>query len=148
MSEVVIYKLTSNPWKKVFPKLLEGVLNKGNRVHVFCIDGSIKELDDLLWTYEQLSFLPHGTSEDPHSEGHPIILSSKPFAINGAKVLAIANDKVPDNFYEYEKILCVFDSTQYGSIEPFLKQCDDKKIQKSFFVQNSNGAWDKVENLS
>ncbi len=147
MSEVIIYKLTNNPWKKVFPKLLEGVLNKGNRIHVYCNNESIAEIDDLLWSYEQLSFLPHATADDPHPEDQPIILSNKPFSKNGAKVLAIANDIIPENHHEFDKILCVFDQSKHGSIESFIKQCDEKKLHKSLFIQNAQGSWDKVENI-
>jgi DNA polymerase III subunit chi len=147
MTEAVIYKLTNNPWKKVFPKLLEGVVSKGNKVHVLCAAEKIKEIDDVLWTYEQLAFLPHGTSEDSHVENQPIILSSKPQALNGAKILAITNDNIPENYKEYDKILFVFDASQHQSIPNVVKQLEEYGIKKSYFIQNAQGAWDKAENL-
>ena len=147
MTEAIIYKLTNNPWKKVFPKLLEGVVGKGNKVHVLCSADKIKEIDDIHRTYEQLAFLPHGTSEDSHVINQPIVLSSQSQALNGAKILAITNGNIPTNYQEYDKMLFVFDASQYQSIPNVVSQLEKNGIKKNYFIQNAQGAWDKAENL-
>lgn len=147
MTEATIYKLTNNPWRKVFPKLIEGVVNKGNKVHVYCDTEKVSEIDNLLWSFEQLSFLPHATSEDPHLNEQPVIISSNAKSVNGAKVLAITNDIIPDNYSDYEKILLVCDATQHQTIPKLIQALESKKINCNYFIQSIQGAWDKAENL-
>ncbi len=147
MTEVTIYKLTNNPWRKVFPKVLEGVVNKGNKVHVLCKAEQIKELDDLLWSYEQLSFLPHGTLQDPSPLQQPIIISDKSEVVNGARVLAIANDYVPENISDFDRVLFVFDNTQYSQIPNILNKINNLKLSVICYIQNTQGAWEKTEKI-
>jgi DNA polymerase-3 subunit chi len=145
MTEFTIYKLTSNPWKKVFPKIIEGVVNKGNKVHILCGAEQVQELDDLLWTYEQLSFLPHATYQDPKPLEQPIIISDKSVAMNGAKVLAIANDQIPINVKDFDRVIVVFDSSQYSKIPDTIKKIEDLKLNIMCYTQNTQGIWEKTE---
>lgn len=147
MTQAIIYKLTNNPWSKVFPKVVESIVNKGNRIHVLAEEKMVALIDDLLWSFEQLSFLPHATCGDANLADQPIVISHNSDVKNGAKVLALANRDLPDNFQEFEKIICLFDSESEQKIPQMLSQLSEKKVDAQLYLQNDKGAWAKQERL-
>ena len=65
MVEIAFYQLRRTPLEKALPKLLEKVLESGRRAVVLAASEERAEaLNAALWTYEQGSFLPHGTARD------------------------------------------------------------------------------------
>src|SRR5215470_1536790 len=67
MTEVGFYHLRSTSLERALPRLLERALAEGHRVVVMA--GSperVQHLDDLLWTYSDESFLPHGAAKHGH----------------------------------------------------------------------------------
>lgn len=90
MAEVLFYHLTTTPVEATLPGLLEKVLARSMRAVVRC--GSREALDHLdtrLWTWEEASFLPHGTAEMGHAARQPVYLTCGTEAPNGAEVLML-----------------------------------------------------------
>lgn len=142
MTEVLIYRPTKIAPQKVLPKLLESVIAKGNNVHILCEnDEQVKVLDDYLWTYEQLSFLPHATYQDDLLEKQPIVLSVNDNNLNNASVLVLSEPKLPQNFSIFSKVIYISDSED-NKLEALKKDCANKNLQVSSFVQNEKG-WEK-----
>ena len=143
MTEVLIYKPTKTAPEKVLPKLLESVIAKGNNVHILCEnDEQIKTLDDYLWTYEQLSFLPHATYKDDLVEKQPIVLSINDNNLNNASVLVLTEPKLPQNFSKFSKGIYISDVAENDKSEILEKECANNNLQISSFLQNEKG-WEK-----
>lgn len=143
MTEVLIYKPTKTPPQKILPKLLESVIAKGNNVHILCSnDEQVKTLDDYLWTYEQLSFLPHATYQDDLVEKQPIVLSINDNNLNNASVLVLNEPKLPQRFSKYAKVIYICDIEEKDSLDALQKECANNNLQISSFVQYEKG-WEK-----
>lgn len=145
MTEVLIYRPTKVSAQKVLPKLLESVIAKGNNVHILCeTDDQVAQLDDFLWTYEQLSFLPHATYKDEQVEKQPIILSVENKNLNNASVLVMMSQKLPENFSDFSKLIYIADSNQGDLFEKAKAECANNNLKFDCFVQNEKG-WEKKE---
>ncbi len=148
-------------------KLLESIIQNNNRAIVLCSNPEdIVDIDNQLWTYSQLSFLPHGTIDDVMPEHQPILLttSTTDKAINGATTL-VCIDIIPDilEVMLYDKLLVICHKIQIQSLYDdnhntknkinikFMKNDDNirfKAIDKSsiqiFLVQRmQDGKWQK-----
>ena len=73
MTDISFYHLTIRSLENVLPKLLEKTLEAGDRAVIFVSsEERVKELDDLLWTFDPKSWLPHGTSKDGYAAEQPV----------------------------------------------------------------------------
>ena len=151
MREANVYILSNLSWVKAFPKIMEVAVSKGAKVHVRCdSEAIVQEIDNLLWTYEQLSFLPHATDKDPMPNEQPIIISSQNKPLNSADVLALVGKDIPENIQDYKKALILCDPKDASAKEATYKQIDflkknDFKIR--YFKQNQNGAWEAANSF-
>ena len=77
MSRVDFYHLQSQTLENVLPKLLEKAYETGKSVLVRVgNEERVEFLNALLWTYNDQSFLPHGSKKDGNAELQPIWLTS------------------------------------------------------------------------
>src|SRR5579885_2230779 len=78
MGEVGFYHLGPTALDRALPRLLERALADGHRVVVFAGSAErVTYLDGLLWTYNEASFLPHGTARDGNAARQPICLTDR-----------------------------------------------------------------------
>ncbi len=154
IEEISIYIFEN--FAKNLGKLVEGIVHKGNNVQVLCANkDEMKSIDTYLWTYSQLSFLPHATTDDPFPHQQPALLTIKiQDGANGARFL-LCVDVIPE--YEqlgnYEKVMLVgnkvdMQSTIDGSAENDLYQEKLHRLQahglKVFLIrQGDDGRWDR-----
>jgi len=81
-------------------KLVEALYRDRRRVVVWVADeGRLHILDEYLWTYEQLAFLPHAVwAENLGEVSEPVVLVSTPANPNGAEVLVVGDDPPPSDW--------------------------------------------------
>lgn len=151
MQEVNIYELTKTPWVKAFPKLVETISSKGNKVSVLCKNPeSMQEMDNLLWTFEQLSFLPHVTENDQMIDQTPVLLASKDAtrAKSFSNIYALSHLEIPEEYMDQDgKFLLMFESqneTQKLLVDQALGIANKKGMKVTRFIQTEKG-WGKVE---
>ena len=78
MSEIWFYHLTQRPLEAVLPALLEKTLERGVRAVVMASSAErVEALNNLLWTYDDRGFLPHGDDKDGHADRQPVWLTDK-----------------------------------------------------------------------
>ncbi len=83
MTAIQFYHLTATPLERALPKLLEKALAGGFRALLVApSDERVEQLNQLLWTYDPNSFLPHGSVKDGHVDEQPILLVSSLSAIS------------------------------------------------------------------
>jgi DNA polymerase-3 subunit chi len=110
MTEILFYHLERQSLEDVLPGLLARSLERGWRAVVQ--GGSaerLRALDSHLWTYDEASFLPHGTRADGRAEEQPIWLTTDDDNPNGAHVRFLVDGAGAPGFDGYERIVFLFD---------------------------------------
>src|SRR5207244_6526903 len=77
VAEIGFYHLLATPLERALPRLLERARAQGYRILVRAASPErIEHLSALLWTYDDASFLPHGSARDGSAADQPIWLSA------------------------------------------------------------------------
>jgi DNA polymerase III subunit chi len=116
VTEVGFYQLGATPLERALPRLLERALGAGFRVVVLA--GSqerVDHLDAVLWTYDDASFLPHGTARDGEAERQPIWLTTSDENPNDATMLVLVDGVMSARLGEYRRCIDIFDSGEEGA---------------------------------
>jgi DNA polymerase-3 subunit chi len=149
MTEIGFYHLTRTPLERALPKLLERVLASGMRAVVMAGSAErVEALDAALWTYEQLSFLPHGSVRDGEAESQPIWLTTEDENPNGAKVLVLTDGAASAHVRDYARCLDMFDGRDPAAVETARGRWKDFKQAGhtlAYWQQNEAGGWEKKE---
>jgi DNA polymerase-3 subunit chi len=149
MTEVGFYHLTRTPLERALPKLLERVLAGGMRAVV--VSGSAERVEALnaaLWTYEQLSFLPHGSVKDGQAEDQPIWLTTEDDNPNGANVLVLTDGVSSSKVGEFARCLDMFDGRDPDAVTAARERWKAMKAAGhtlAYWQQNEAGGWEKRE---
>lgn len=147
MVSIHFYHLASTPLERALPKLLEKSYQGGYRTIVLADnDAQVAKLDTLLWTYDQDSFLPHGTTKDG-AEAQPILLTaSMPPQAGEKEILFITSGVQPANTEGYERIIDMFDGSREESLSAARarwKHYKDSGAELFYYQQTASGSWEK-----
>lgn len=146
-SEVLFYHLERQPLDRVLPGLLERTLARGWRAVVQA--GSAERLeavDLLLWTYNDESFLPHGTAKDGPPALQPVFLTTGEDNPNGAGVRFLVDGATLQSFNGYLRIVVIFDGADRMALESARAQWKVAKGQGckvAYWQQNDQGRWEQ-----
>lgn len=92
-------------------RLTRKIVGQGYTAYIQTTDsGQSGRLDDLLWTFDQGSFVPHrldSGDEDPA----PVTIGCRPPETNPPDVLISLGPDIPDHFHVYRRIAEVVDGT-------------------------------------
>jgi DNA polymerase-3 subunit chi len=75
-------------------------------------DAEVKALDDLLWTFNDRSFVPHQVRRDAHSidPGTPVELTFDVEAAGSADLLVNLSDRLPSRLERFTRIAEIIDA--------------------------------------
>lgn len=147
MPEVSFYHLLREPLERALPKLLEKALERDMRAVIRCTDPDrLNTLNRLLWTYDQGSFLPHGSEADGHADLQPVYLTLKDENPNGANLLVLVDGAESPSLEHYDRCLDLFDGNDDGAVAAARERW--KKVKRSGFPatywrQSETGKWEK-----
>ena len=69
-------------------------------------------LDDLMWTFDQSAFIPHGLHDSRGSgTGFPVTIGQLPPPNSGFNVLISLLDEVPEHYDQYPRVVELVDNT-------------------------------------
>jgi DNA polymerase-3 subunit chi len=145
VTEIRFYHLTRTPLERALPALLERALAAGMRSVV--IAGSeerVEALNQLLWTYEERSFLPHGSKRDGRPERQPVWLTTEDENPNGATCLVLTDGAVSNRVGEYQRCLDLFDGQDPAAVDAARarwKAWKDAGHALSYWQQDESGRW-------
>ncbi len=92
MAEISFYELSSTPLERALFRLLEKARSEGHRMVVKASSKErVERLNTVLWTYEDASFLPHGSVADGNPQSQPIWLTEREENPNGADLLFLVD---------------------------------------------------------
>jgi len=117
MTEIGFYHLRTMPLERALPSILERARAAGHRIVVMA--GSperVDHLNDLLWTYNDAGFLPHGSARDGQAERQPIWLTAADENPNGASMLVLVDGAGSARLGEYARCCDIFDGTDEAAV--------------------------------
>ncbi len=147
-TEIWFYHLERSTPDQVLPTLLERTLQRGWRALVRARDrGRLSEVDALLWTYREDSFLAHGLASEPHAERQPVLLSESMENLNNAQALFIVDDAETGVTEAFERCFIIFDGrdeTALGGARERWRALKTEGANLSYWRQDEDGRWEKA----
>jgi DNA polymerase-3 subunit chi len=86
-------------------RLLRKVHRSGQRAVVIGPPALIADLDQALWTFSALDFIPHVSAIDPLAAHTPVLLCSEPLDTPHHDVLVNLGDDMPAFFGRFERLV-------------------------------------------
>ena len=146
--QVDFYHLQTQTLEDVLPKLLEKAYASGKKTVVKVGTAErVEFLNTRLWTYDDTSFLPHGSKKDGNAEMQPVWLTSGEDIPNGAAFLFLVDGAQTDagSLNGIERIFNIFDGNSPDAVSRarrfwiVLKEQNDTLS----YWQQENGRWIK-----
>lgn len=96
MTETLFYHLERRSLDAVLPGLIERTLERGWRAVIKTESSERADaIDNLLWTYNEQSFLAHAQSGDGNPKRQPVLITVEDENPNGAQVLFLVGGATP-----------------------------------------------------
>jgi DNA polymerase-3 subunit chi len=146
MADIRFYHLRTTPLDRALPKLLEKALEQSWRVVVLAGSAArVEQLDAALWTYDDASFLPHGTRADGNADRQPIWLTTEDENPNRATVLVAIDGARPAQPEAFTRCLDIFDDSEESVAAARARWRADKEAGHTltYWQQTDRGGWEK-----
>lgn len=146
-AEVMFYHLERQPLERALPSLLEKTLSRGWRAVVQAgSDERIEALDLALWTYNEESFLPHGTKKTGSAADQPVYLTTGDETPNGAGVRFLVDGASAADFITPARIVYLFDGRDDEALQSARAEwskAKDAGCAVTYWQENESGRWEK-----
>jgi DNA polymerase-3 subunit chi len=146
MAEALFYHLQRRSLEQVLPGLIERALERGWRCAIEAGEERLRALDDLLWSYSDDSFLPHGLEADDGAN-QPVVLVGHGGNPNGATVRFLADGApLPADAPTYLRLVIVFDGNDEEALATARERWREAKaagLDATYWQQNEAGRWEK-----
>jgi len=148
MTEVLFYHLERTSLESVLPGLLQKTLERGWKAVVRC--GSretVQRLDEVLWTYDDASFLPHAADKERAAD-QPVYLTDGQERPNGADLLCLVDNAAVDAAAINGLVRCVTifdggDGKAVADARVLWKAVKDAGHDATYWKQSPQGRWEK-----
>jgi DNA polymerase-3 subunit chi len=118
VAEIGFYHLKTTPLERALPRLLERALKDGYRILLKAGSGErVEHLNQILWTYDEASFLPHGSARDGNADRQPIFLTAAEDNPNGATMLVLVDGARVAALDGYRRVCDMFDGNDDAAVE-------------------------------
>jgi DNA polymerase III subunit chi len=118
LAEVGFYHLLSTPLERALPRLLERARAQGYAIIVRAGSAErVAQLDTILWTYDEASFLPHGSVRDGNALAQPIWLTDRDENPNRATMLVLVDGIEVGDLASFVRCADIFDGNDAGAVE-------------------------------
>ncbi|MBM3489152.1 MAG: DNA polymerase III subunit chi [Alphaproteobacteria bacterium] len=149
MSEIGFYHLQRQSLEDVLPKLLERVLERGQRAVVLAgSEERVAALDGHLWTYEERSWLPHGTGREGWPEQQPIFLTTREENPNAAQILVVVDGTEPAFVDRFDRVADLFNGRDEATVQAARERWSRYRAaghQLTYWQQGERGGWEKKD---
>jgi DNA polymerase-3 subunit chi len=149
VTEIAFYHLEKLPLEQVLAKLLEKTQAADKRALVLAgSEGRVESLAGYLWTYEEESWLPHGTAKDGSPEDQPVWLAVADENLNDAQFLFLTDGAALDAVDGFERCFELFDGADTDAVNAARsrwKAYADAGHDLTYWRQTDNGRWQKKD---
>lgn len=147
MTEVSFYHLLHTPLDRALPKLIQKVLESGARAVIRTGSAERAEaLSSVLWTFDQNSFLPHGTARDGNADRQPVWITPDDENPNGADILVLTDGAAAGDIAAWRRCLEMFDGRDDAAVAEARRRWSDYKAADhvlTYWQQTERGGWEK-----
>jgi DNA polymerase III subunit chi len=150
VNEVRFYHLERRRVDEALPRILERALEEGRHVLVRASSEEMAAaLSERLWTYDDASFLPHGTAGDGDPATQPIFLTSEAGNPNGATMLVrLAGAEAAPGDEAFDLALLLFDGrdeTSLAHARAEWRRLKDAGSAISYWRESDEGGWERAQ---
>jgi DNA polymerase-3 subunit chi len=123
MTETLFYHLDRRALEEVLPGLIEKSLERGWRAVIKTDSAERSEaLDNLLWTYDEQSFLAHAQSGDGEAARQPVLITMEEENPNRANILFCVGGASPSDWSDAKlsdlaRIVLLFDGRDQAALD-------------------------------
>lgn len=139
---VDFYVLGTARAETVVAALAARVLSEGQRLLVVAgEEAQRRALSAALWQARPELFLANGLASQPHAARQPILLADNPDAVNGARLLCLADGawRAPSGF---ERVFyLVHEDALPAARQHWRRLGEDAGIERRFWKQDEGGRW-------
>lgn len=147
MSRLDFYHLQTTDLEHTLPVLLDKAYGlKKNIVIKIGTTERVAYINTLLWTYDDESFLPHGSKADGNADLQPIWLTDGDDNPNAAVMLFLVDGADYDvaKLADFERTFYIFDGNNtemLNKARAFWKSAKDSGCECFYWQQNEQGKW-------
>jgi DNA polymerase-3 subunit chi len=134
----------------VLPGLIEKTLERGWRAVIRCESAERADaIDNLLWTYDDQSFLPHAQAGDGNSARQPVLVTVEDAIPNAANVLFLVGGAAPpawDQPNDLTRIVLMFDGRDPAMLSSARAAWKDAKAaghEATYWKESPSGKFEK-----
>ena len=147
MSRVDFYHLQKQTLEEVLPKLLEKAVTLHKNILIKVgNEERVEFLNAHLWTYDDTSFLPHGSKKDGFAAEQPIWLTAGDDNPNKAELLFLVDGAQAEigELENFSRVFNVFDGNSVEAVEQarrFWKEIKASGNECFYWKQDAGGRW-------
>ncbi len=139
---VDFYQLGEAAPEEVVASLAAKLLGKGERLLVVMADeGALARLDRLLWDAGKTSFLPHGLAGGADDARQPLLLSTTPDPVNGARNILLADGEWREAALGYERAFHLFGADRLEEARLAWKLLSGREGVERRYWARDEGRW-------
>jgi DNA polymerase-3 subunit chi len=150
VTETLFYHLERRTLEDVLPGLVEKSLERGWRAVIKTESSERSDaLDNLLWTYDEASFLAHAQSGDGDPKRQPALITVEDENPNGAQILFCVAGAEPSDWQSLSamaRVVMLFDGRDQGSVErarAAWKKAKDAGHNVTYWKESPSGKFEK-----
>lgn len=152
MTEVLFYHLERKSLDDVLPTLVERTIERDQRALIKCESADrAAAIDNLLWTYDEKSFLPHAQLGDGDPARQPVLITVEDANANNANVLFLVGGAAPPDWKDdiaraFTRIVLLFDGRDpqaLSNARVAWKAAKDAGHQVTYWQESPSGKWEK-----
>lgn len=150
MTETLFYHLERRSLEEVLPGLVEKSLQRGWRAGIKTDSSERSDaLDNLLWTYDDQSFLPHAQAGDGYASGQPVLISVEDGNPNSAQIVFYVGGALPsdwDSLAHMARVVLLFDGKDVQALEMARAAWKDAKAaghDVTYWKESPSGKFEK-----
>lgn len=148
MAEISFYHATRQPPLQALARLMEKVHAQSLRGVIRARDEDrVREIDSYLWTYNPASFLPHGTPATSRPEAQPLYITTGDENPNGATVLVLMDNVLPEDVNGFDRVLYLFDGqdeAQTATAREHWRHFRQASHSLTYWEQQDGGGWKRA----
>ena len=147
MTEVLFYHLERSTLEQVLPSLLEKCLER--QWNVVVQTGTVQkseELNRMLWSYRDDSFLPHGTKKNGNESLQPIFISDDDANPNKASVRFLLDGAGLGDISGYIRVIFIFTGHDVAAVAQARENWKTVKAaghEATYWQQNAASRWEQ-----
>ncbi len=147
--DIRFYHLQRQALEQALPRLLAKAHEGGWRTLVRVgSEDRAEHLCDVLWTFDEASFLPHGTARDGARARQPILLQADALGgaapVNGARLLVLTDGTEESDLDPFERVCDIFDGRDASALAAARQRWAAHRQagrHPSYWQQDERGGW-------